>query len=647
MCGIAGYIGAKQTRNTAAEKILSDMCDSLEHRGPDSKGYFIDKSVGVFLGHRRLAIHDLSPQGSQPMTSWCGRYVIAYNGEIYNFLELRIDLSEKGRKFHGTSDTEILINAIAEYGLDATLEKLVGMFAFSVFDRNEGKLYLVRDRLGEKPLYYAMLNGQTVFGSELKSLVCHPDWEGKLNYDVLGNYMRCGYVAAPQSIYQNCYSLLPGTYVVFDIQSNSKVLEKKYWDIDKIAYSCSQDILSDERQAMSLLDDLLTQSVSQKLLADVPVGAFLSGGVDSSLIVAKMCEIGTVSPKTFTIGFEEQDFNEAHHAKAISKYLKTDHTETYLTAKDSLAVIESLPDIYDEPFADSSQIPTILLSGVVRSNVTVALSGDGGDELFGGYNRYSWLQRYVHLKSKYPSSILNLVGKGMSLVNPSTINSMSRRLPSRLSQKLVPRSLGEKILKVSHLLTSPSLDEAYHRLTTVNPRYKRIFSESISSSEYNAPWPHSEAMMCASLWDQRGYLPGDILTKIDRAAMASSLETRIPFLDHRLVEFSWHCSPELKLANGQSKSILRKLLYQKVPKELIERPKSGFGVPIDRWLRGQLKNWAEDLLFGVSATKDIFNNIEVEKLWKEHQSKRANHQHALWTILMFLAWFDRYKPSLV
>ena len=641
MCGIAGlidvagHLGSQELRARALA-----MSAAILHRGPDAGDVWADTGCGVALAHRRLSVIDLSPAGAQPMVSHSGRYVIVFNGEIYNYQALRTSLPVA--VWRGHSDTEVMLEAIEVLGLNEALKRAVGMFAFALWDTSERALFLVRDRLGEKPLYYGMTGQTLVFGSELKALTASPGWQTDIDRDALDDYTRHGVIHAPRSIYRNVKKLPAAAWLRIDLKSARRVLgllPHSYWSLEEVA--SRPPAQGDDAQLTSQLEDLLKQSVAGQMVADVPVGAFLSGGVDSSLIAALMQAQAGAPIKTFSIGFHEAQYNEAAHAKAVASHLGADHTELYVTPEQARAVIPRLPDMFDEPFGDSSQIPTYLVAQLARSQVTVSLSGDGGDELFGGYNRYFWAERYWARMRSMPAWLRNLGGIGVRALPPAAWDAMWRLLPRR-AQLAQP---GDKLYKLAGLARARNGREAYAWLIAQQRERESlvagIHTPALAGAHglWNQPGRRlADNMMLA---DAQGYLPDDILVKVDRATMAVSLEARTPFLDHRVAEFAFQLPMAQKIRGAAGKWLLRQVLYRYVPPALIDRPKMGFGVPIDAWLRGPLKEWADDLLDPVRMQGEGYLNVaRVREAWDAHQSGRRNLQHFLWNILMFEAWLQ-------
>jgi len=650
MCGLAGFFGGNWAAGEqAARATLGGMAACIGHRGPDGTGLWLDAEHRLALGHNRLAILDLSPAGDQPMTSSSGRFVIVYNGEVYNHEDLRRRLLDEGfpTNWRGHSDTETLLAAIEAWGLKATLERAVGMFALALWDRQTKQLSLARDRLGEKPLYYGWqgkgADRTFLFGSELKALAAHPAFGGEVDREALTLYMRHAYVPAPHSIYSGVKKLLPGSFLTLEAGSEKPVVDL-YWSGAEVARKGVEATrLGSPEDYVDQLEHLLSDAVGKQMLSDVPLGAFLSGGVDSSTIVSLMQAQSSRPVKTFSIGFHEQAYNEAEHAKAVARHLGTEHTELYVTADQAMAVVPQLPSIYDEPFADSSQIPTLLVSRLARDHVTVSLSGDGGDELFAGYNRYKITDSYWRKLSRIPRPLRGALGGGLGSVSPRTWDKIASIVAPILPASSRMALPGDKIIKAAGALPSRSADELYNNLISI---WRDPGSVVIGASESLSPLLKSDLRGLSDIermmaLDMLSYMPDDILVKVDRAAMSVSLETRVPFLDHRVVELAWSMPMDVKLRDGQTKWALRQVLYRHVPKQLIERPKMGFGVPIDSWLRGPLKAWAEELLDeGRLRREGYFRPEPIRRIWQAHQSGSANMQHQLWAVLMFQSWLD-------
>lgn len=653
MCGFVGFLtGGQWARDEVAPSLLERMAAAIVHRGPDSAGYWHDAISGIALGHRRLAIVELSPTGAQPMRSACGRYVMAFNGEIYNHLDLRRQLDTEGRNtgWHGHSDTETLLAGFSAWGLRVTIERCIGMFAIAVWDKRERSLTLVRDRLGEKPLYYGWqgtgADACLLFGSDLAAIKAHPAFAADINRDALALYMRHNAIAAPHSIYRDIYKLQPGCLLTVSLTQREPKREV-YWSLPQVALQgAAAPFAGTEVEAVDALEALLKDTVRQQMMADVPLGAFLSGGVDSSTVVALMQAQSQRPVKTFTIGFNEEGYNEALHAKAVAHHLGTDHTELYVTPQQALDVIPKLPQLYSEPFSDSSQIPTFLVSQLARQQVTVSLSGDAGDELFAGYSRYVFTRNLWRRLERLPQPLRRLGVAGIQALSPTSWNTLCKPVQPLLPGAMRRSNMGDKLHKGAALLNARSVDELYLYLVT----HWKPDGLVLGATE---PFTHlrGNPLSLAGLdevqrmmvLDAVTYLPDDILSKVDRAAMGVSLETRVPFLDHRVVEFAWQLPQHLKLRGRVGKWALREVLYRHVPKEMIERPKMGFGVPIDEWLRGPLRDWAEDLLSESRLRQEgYFNPEPIRQKWTEHVSGERNWQHHLWDVLMFQAWLAEY-----
>jgi asparagine synthase (glutamine-hydrolysing) len=644
MCGIAGFIHLNAGLDAQALEARGlGLAAAIAHRGPDADGVWADPACGVSLAHRRLSIIDLSPAGAQPMASHSGRYVTVFNGEIYNYEALRAELPPT--TWRGHSDTEVLLEAIETWGLEATLKRAVGMYALALWDRHERALFLVRDRLGEKPLYYGVAGNAVLFGSELKALTAYPGWQGEIDRDALDDFTRHGVIHAPRSIYRNVKKLPAACLLRIDLKEAGRALElvpRPYWSLEQVAATPGAPI--DDASAVDQLEALLKQAVAGQMVADVPVGAFLSGGIDSSAIVALMQAQSSRAVKTFSIGFDEPGYNEAEHAKAVAAHLHTDHTELYVSAEQARAVIPLLPAMFDEPFGDSSQIPTHLVAKLARTQVTVSLSGDGGDELFGGYNRYFWAERYWRRMRGAPGPLRALGAGAVRALSPGAWNTLWRAMPRR-AQLAQP---GDKLYKLADLARARDGREAYAWLIA---QHRERASLVLGMAEPAPAGAHAlwdapgrslaDNMMLA---DARGYLPDDILVKVDRATMAVGLEARAPFLDHRVAEFAFRLPVAQKIRGGVGKWLLRQVLYRHVPRAMIERPKMGFAVPIDAWLRGPLRAWAEELLDPVRLGEEGFFRVEpIRQAWEEHLSGRRNLQHFLWNVLMFEAWLKQIE----
>ena len=637
MCGIAGFVGASSNPYACLDR----MIQKINHRGPDDKGIWHDEKSKIGFAHARLSILDLSSAGHQPMHSSSNRYVIIFNGEIYNYKEILSQLEKNSSiKMRGHSDTEVLLAAIERWGLEKTLKKTSGMFALALWDKKNYVLSLARDRIGEKPLYYGWIDDTFIFASELKAIKEFPGFNNKIDRDSLALFLRYSSIPAPYSIYKGISKLRPGFILEF-VPASKKIKEYEFWSLEKTYKTAKKDQqFKNDKHALIELEKVLSKAVAQQMQSDVPLGAFLSGGIDSSTIVSLMQSQSKQKINTFSIGFDVEGFNEAEHAKAVANHLKTNHFDMYVTEQDALDVIPNLHLIYDEPFADSSQIPTFLVSKIAKQKVTVALSGDAGDELFGGYNRYIFTKSMFGKIKKTPSLIKYLARKLIfSLSEESWNKYLGRLLENRFA------NLGYKLHKGADVLNSASIRELHFKLASLiqNPSNWLINSTEPSTilndkverfSEFNP----IEQMM---IYDLLTYLPTDILTKVDRAAMAVSLETRVPFLDPKVIEFSANLPLNYKIRDGQSKWILRELLYKHVPKDLIERPKMGFAVPLAEWLRGPLKDWAEFLLDEKRLHEEGFFNVDVvREKWNEHVSGKRNWHYQLWNVLIFQIWLE-------
>ncbi len=577
---------------------------SLQHRGPDDSGVWIDADAGVALVHRRLSIVDLSPAGHQPMHSADGRFVISYNGEVYSHLPIRTEIEATGHRFRGHSDTEVMLESVARYGIRATVDRLIGMFAIAIWDKRERTLTLIRDRLGIKPIYWAKIGGLFMFGSELKALRQHPGWTPRIKPEAVASFMRHNYIPAPNTIYQDVYKLEPGTILTLAFGREPQL--QRFWDARQVALDGTRNPLdADDATLIDRLEDLLVDAVGKRMMADVPLGAFLSGGINSSTVVALMKAANAGPVKTYSIGFEQPEFNEAPHAAAIARHLGTDHTELTVTSREALEVVPKLAEMFDEPFADSSQIPTYLVSAMTRKHVTVALSGDGGDELFSGYNRYQLTERSWRMLSLVPELARKAFAAGLTSMSAERWNAIFGVLPRNLHR---PQP-GDKIHKVASVLRLNDADDLYRRL--VSHWEPSQVMHGVSETR-GLLWDGSVRTDFPDLLDRMQfldlvtYLPDDILTKVDRASMAVALEARVPLLDHRVVELAWRLPRSVKIRGGVSKWLLRQVLYRHVPKALVERPKMGFGVPLGEWLRGPLREWAENSAFRETAGREWF-----------------------------------------
>ena len=645
MCGFVGVMSRNKTM--LSKNMITSMTDSIRHRGPDDSGFWSNETTGISLGHRRLSILDLSSTGHQPMHSPSNRYVLVFNGEIYNHLEIRAQLYK--HTWIGKSDTETLLIAIEKWGVHKAIRICVGMFSFAIWDNNKEELILGRDRMGEKPIYYGWQsknnNSCFLFGSELKALKNHPSFLPKINRQSLSLYMQYSYVPTPYSIYQNIFKLKPGHLLRVSLDRHKPTIEP-YWLFLDIAKSSNvSKLYEEENNIVDRLETLLKSVLTQQIVADVPVGAFLSGGVDSTTITALMQSQSNIPINTFTIGFNEQIYNEAIQAKSIASHLGTNHNELYVTPQQALDVIPDLPSIYCEPFADSSQIPTFLLSRLAREKVTVALSGDAGDELFGGYNRYVLTKEFWGKLSNVPFWARSFLSSAITSLSPNAWNNVGNSILSLAPKSLQLNNIGEKIHKAAKVMTSKQFDDLYLNLVThCNPEeiVKEVYEQKILLNYKQSDFTLFDDVQKMMILDTMTYLPDDILVKLDRASMAVSLESRIPFLDHRVVDFAWRIPQSMKINKGISKWILKEILYKHVPKKLLERPKMGFAIPIDSWLRGPLRDWAESLLDENRLKQDgFFHSKPVRNKWQEHLSGRKNWQHFLWNILMFQSWLEK------
>ncbi|HFD31150.1 MAG TPA: asparagine synthase (glutamine-hydrolyzing) [Gammaproteobacteria bacterium] len=652
MCGIAGiYDNTKN--NTMLQNSVASMTALMNHRGPDSNGVWTNNSLA--LGHARLAIQDLSPHGHQPMVSASNRYVIVYNGEIYNAPDIHNELAHLNYTFNGRSDTEVLLAAIEEWGVDTTLRSIKGMFAFAIYDKFDSTLTLARDRMGEKPLFYTLSDGKLVFASELKCINSYLPVFSKINQDAVTLYFKYGYIPTPLSLYANVYKLLPGTYISFNLnelntsteiwpyaKANSPIISPRfYWRFCDVV--SQQKNIQNLDEAKESFDEILRNTVKEQMISDVPYGAFLSGGIDSSLISSVMQNISEHSIITFTVGFNEKSFDEAPFARNISNYLGTNHVEEYISANDCLSVVDKVPDMFDEPFADPSCLPAYLVSKEARKHVTVCLSGDGGDEIFGGYNRYLSTLNVWEFKQKLPSILHPTASFMLDALNPSIVDKLASiifSLPILRNQKQA--NIGNKINKLATSFRHTSITEYYDYLLSawaVPPitRQQKIennlfIEECLENIEFLTP---VEEFLVR---DTLSYLIDDNLAKVDRTSMANSLETRAPLLDKDIVEFAWRIKADTKFSNGQKKAILKEALLMYLPRELIERPKMGFSVPISSWLRGELHEWANDLLTSRQIFKDYgIDEKQIEKAWSEHRNGVADLSFPLWATACFVA----------
>jgi len=638
------------------ESVVTGMSAVIAHRGPDDQGVWVDVDEGVALGHRRLSIIDLSPAGHQPMISRSRRYVMVYNGEIYNYRELKSCLEEgvdgAGPVFRGSSDTEVMLAAFDRWGLEAAVTKFNGMFAFAVWDRKERTLILCRDRAGEKPLYYGWMGGSFLFGSELKALRAHPAFCGRISRDSLALFIRHGYVPGPYSIYENVWKLPPATILkIRDNADPASASPVPYWSAEAAAESGIRNPLHlTDEEAVVRLDSLLSDAIRLRMVADVPLGAFLSGGIDSATVVALMQKCSTRPVKTFTLGFREAGWDEAVDAAKVAAHLGCEHTQLYVTPAEAMEVVPLLPTLYDEPFADSSQIPTYIVSRLARQHVTVSLSGDGGDEVFGGYIRYKLADALWRRIGWLPSESRRCLAKVLTRLPGAAGDIISRSVNLLLPKSLKVSNPGDKLQKLANLLPAASPEAVYYSLVSLWSDPASVVldaSESPTTLTQGDRWrtlpDFVDRMM---LLDTITYLPDDILVKVDRASMGVSLESRVPLLDHRIIEFSWQLPRTMKIRHGQTKWLLRQVLYRYVPRELMERPKSGFSIPIHAWLRGPLRQWAEELLDADRLRQEgFFDPVPIRRMWADHLSGKHNRAYALWNVLMFQSWLEHERAE--
>lgn len=657
MCGIAGcFVPSTMRTSHELESLVSRMTGAVAHRGPDDQGLWVDAHHGVALGHRRLSIIDLSLAGHQPMLSHTGRYIIAFNGEIYNYRELKAELEQASSqashlRFQGSSDTEVMLAAFDCWGVEGAIPKFNGMFAFAVWDQQARSLILARDRCGEKPLYYGWAGDEFVFGSELKALRVHPKFQSAISRHALVLFMRFGYVPTPYSIYENVWKLPPAS--ILRIDTNSEVgtspAASEYWSLEAIAESgCRNQLTLDDAAATNQLDTLLTDSVKLRMVADVPLGAFLSGGIDSSTIVALMQKCSNRPVRTFTIGLRESNFNEAAFAEKVAAHLGCEHTELYVTHLQAIDAIGQLPVLYDEPFADSSQIPTYLVSRLARQHVTISLSGDGGDEIFGGYNRYQWADAFWRNAGGVPVRARRQLARLLQRLPYPVWQSILGVIEPMLPASVQLSNPADKLQKIASNLPADSRESLYLGLVSqwTDPmKVVRGVSQLPDSPTPLGRWPQLPDFIHEMMYmDSVTYLPDDILVKLDRASMGVGLETRVPFLDHRIVEFSWQLPRKMKFRNGQTKWLLKQVLSRYVPARLTERPKAGFGIPIHEWLRGPLRDWAEALIEPDRLQREGYLDPEpVRQKWVEHLTGKYNHVHALWNVLMFQLWLEHER----
>jgi asparagine synthase (glutamine-hydrolysing) len=648
MCGIAGLLAAPGHAQAIAPDVIRRMGESLAHRGPDDRGEWIDADQGIALAHRRLAVVDLSAAGHQPMASHCGRYVVVYNGEIYNHAELRAELG--ALPWRGHSDTETLLALFTRHGVLDALPRLVGMFAIAVWDRDAATLTLVRDRMGEKPLYWGRLGQAGIgFASELRALRAHPVWQGEIDRDALALLMRHNCIPAPHTIWRGIHKLEPACWV--SLQRDGRITQGRYWNLVQNALDAlARPLQLSDTEAADQLEQQLSTALNGQMLADVPLGAFLSGGVDSSTIVALMARQSKHKVRSFCIGFGDGATSEAVHARAVAQHLGTEHTELIVGAGEALALVPQLPRLYDEPFGDSSQMPTLLVSQMARRHVTVALSGDAGDELFAGYNRYLIASRFGRRMQRLPLGLRRALAATIRSAPPALWDALLAAPQRMLPAARRHRDAGAKLHKLARDVLPAADTRALYRALTSHWKAPEelVLGASEAATWFDAPalaplWSDPVAGM--TITDQLSYLPDDILVKVDRASMAHSLETRAPFLDHRLVEWAWRLPLHQKIRGGQTKWLLRQVLYRHVPRALVERPKQGFAVPLAAWLRGPLRDWAEALLDPARLSAEGYlSAAPIAQAWSAHLSGRHDRAHELWDVLMFQAWLQEHRP---
>lgn len=650
MCGIVGF-RQNPSSNIDIRGCITQMNDALYHRGPDAGDSWLDDTMGLALGHRRLAILELSPAGAQPMHSTCGRYAVVFNGEIYNHLQLRKQLNQEGflLEWKGHSDTETMLACFVAWGIERTLQSMIGMFAIALWDKQTKLLTLAKDRMGEKPLYWGWQGESLFFSSELKALKAHPTFKADIDRDSITLLLRHNCIPAPYSIYKDIEKLPPGCWLqlpLAEMQVARTVRPKTYWSFNNVVETGLENpFTGSSEQATDVLESALMESIASQMQSDVPLGAFLSGGIDSSTVVALMQAQSERPIKTFTIGFDEKGYDEAIHAKEVATYIGTEHTELYITPKDALSVIPKLSSIYCEPFSDSSQIPTFLVSQLASQHVKVALSGDGGDELFGGYNRYLMAQQVWNKNRKLPRPMRRLASTTLTAFAPKSWDAMFTTLNPILPKRLQLSAPGDKAHKLAGVLNIDSEQEFYQSLTSHWHKPEQLVIGATEPKTLISDidcWPKTDSFQHAMMaMDAQTYMADDILVKVDRAAMANSLETRVPMLDHRIVELAWKMPLDYKIRHGEGKWLLKQVLFRHVPRQLIERPKMGFSIPLHDWLRGSLRDWAEALLDEkLLIQQGYFHPTPIRMMWKEHLSGKYNHQNQLWNILMFQAWLE-------
>lgn len=639
MCGIAGVVDrARSTTADALAASIGAMTDALAHRGPDGRGVWVDAEAGVGLGHRRLAVLDLSDHAAQPMVSPCGRWVLTFNGELYNYAALAEQLGAKGHRFAGHGDTEVLAAALTEWGVRGAVERANAMFALAAWDRHEHRLHLARDRAGEKPLYYTSSGDRFLFASELHGLRAHPDFHPRIDRDALAQYFRHKYVPAPASIYEGVYKLPAASILSIGLEGRAGPEVSSYWSVaDAMVRGAADPLALGDDELVDAVDEALNEAVRLRLAADVPLGAFLSGGIDSSTVVAMMQRNSGLRVRTFTMGSPSADFDESAEAAAVARHLGTRHTSVQVTPAEAMAVVERLPHVYDEPFGDSSQIPTLLVSEIARRDVTVALSGDAGDELFAGYHRHQWIPRIWSRAHRVPVPVRRAVAGGLRRVPAGQWKGLSRVVGDS------PRLAANKAAKLADLLPLATAPAMYDAVTAHWPDADALVVGETDSRGTPDPWPALSLQSQLTFADFRGYLPDDILVKVDRASMSVGLEARVPFLDHHLVELAARIPDHQKVRDGEGKWVLRRVLDRYVPRALVERPKAGFGVPVGDWLRGPLRPWAEELLAPDRLTAEGWlDPVLVAERWRQHQDGRRDRTYQLWDVLMFEAWLDAH-----
>ena len=651
MCGIVGFINPAMKGDGEGLIFLSGkLGTAMIHRGPDGQGTFADPEHGVALAHRRLAILDLSDSGAQPMRSVDKRFTLIHNGEIYNFLELRKELEAESGQFlpwRGDSDTEVMLAAFQTWGIKEALSRFVGMFAFALWDGEKRELHLARDRMGEKPLYYGRAGSGVIFGSELKALRSYPYFDPELDYESLSLFLRYQYVPEPRSIYKDVFKLSPGHLLTIKSDAPTEFNSKPYWSMrDTVNSAFSDPFTGTEAEAENHLEELLRNVVRNQMLSDVPLGVLLSGGVDSSLVTALMQAESSRPVKSFTIGFSDKEYDESKDAKKVANHIGTEHTELFVTPDSVLDMIEQLPEMYDEPFADASQLPTYLVSKLTREHVTVCLTGDGGDETFAGYNRHFWAPAIWDKIGSIPPALRGGAADITRMVAPKTYDTIFKSVGELLPKAANVRMPGHKLHKLADVLAADSREALYKQLTSAWPTPGELLGREEPATIIEQPetWPQfKNYTRWMQYMDTATYLPGDILQKVDRATMAVSLESRAPFLDHRVIEFAWRLPLPMLLKGKEGKRILRNVLYKHVPQSLIDRPKMGFGVPIDDWLRGPLKQWSGDLLSPERISQQgIFDANIITQQLNEHMAGKRDNQYRLWNMLMFQTWFDRW-----